>query len=593
MNTFLFKTQKRHIFLGMIILASLLVSSCKPTLTTTPEPTKPAPTGISEPSVIPPTETLTPTATPTATPTDTPTPTAISIPEETSFLPDYQDIPYVPDGGTAQSLDIYLPPGSDGPHPTVFMIHGYELDKRDDTMSTVARFATGQGYAAVSIEWRFGEGSGQPLSFQDAFCALAWVHTNAETYGFDTGRIVVFGHSTGALFAELIGLVDDENIFLENCPYQLPPYDRVQGVVTFASGGWVPGSPWLETPLSMSMLARVTGKSPQEVETITIKLFDIASGEWHSSDQLNDVERSFAQYLAPYWAKAGAPPFLLMLGNADDQISMIDVELFTSLLFSARIQAQFVRIADTGGQFANDNWQEPLGQFLDDQFDRWDYVALGDSVPNGFGVTGNRSYVDIYAGYIREDLDVAVITHKWTQDGETSGQLLEKLRNNQELRDDISKAELITIWTGWNDLGGALSLYQDNTCGGNDNLDCIHKSVELLKTNIDAIIVEILSLRNPWDAQIIIADGGNPFVGTWKEQGIFENLREPAFEVWRDHIHLAAEENDLQIVFSYEVLNGPDGDEDPGTLGIMQADGLHLNIDGHILLADLHRALGY
>ncbi|MCJ7625700.1 MAG: GDSL-type esterase/lipase family protein [Anaerolineaceae bacterium] len=601
MNAFLVKTQKKHILLGMLILASLLITSCKPTPTTTSDPTKPAPTGTPEAISIASTETptntptLTPTetSTPTATPTATPTNPSTSIPDETSFLPDYQDIPYVPDGSTAQSLDIYLPPGLDGPYPTVFMIHGYEQDKRADTMSTVAQFAIDQGYAAVSIGWRFGEDSGQPFSFQDAFCALAWVHANAEAYGFDTGRIIVFGHSTGALFAELIGLVDEETIFLENCPHQLPARDRVRGVVTFSSGGWIPGSPWFENPLSMSMLARVTGKSPEEVDAITKKLFGIVSGEWDSSDQLNDAERAFAQYLPPYWANSGAAPFLLMLGNDDTQVSMIDAELFTSLLFSARIQAQFVRIADTGAQLGSDSWQEPLGQFLGDQFDRWDYVALGDSIPNGFGVTDNRSYVNIYADYTREDLDVAVILHKWTQDGETTGQLLERLRNDQELRDDISTAEVITIWTGWNDLGGALSLYYNSTCGGDDNLDCFRQSVGMLKTNIDAIIAEILSLRNPWDAQIIIADGGNPFVDAWKEQGIFETLREPAFEVWRDHIHLAAEENDLLVVYSYEVLNGPQGDMDPDALGIMQADGLHFNMDGHTLLADLHRELGY
>ena len=56
---------------------------------------------------------------------------------------------------------------------------------------------------------------------------------------------------------------------------------------------------------------------------------------------------------------------------------------------------------------------------------------------------------------------------------------------------------------------------------------------------------------------------------------------------------LIAEENDLQIVFSYEVLNGLQGDVDPEVLGIMQEDGLHFNIDGHNLLADLHRELDY
>ena len=73
----------------------------------------------------------------------------------------------------------------------------------------------------------------------------------------------------------------------------------------------------------------------------------------------------------------------------------------------------------------------------------WDYVALGDSIPSGFGVNG-RSYVTYYAEYIQADLGVTVKVHNWSVPGQTTRQLLQSLQNNQVLRDAIKEAEVIT-----------------------------------------------------------------------------------------------------------------------------------------------------
>lgn len=221
----------------------------------------------------------------------------------------------------------------------------------------------------------------------------------------------------------------------------------------------------------------------------------------------------------------------------------------------------------------------------------WDYVALGDSTPTGYGVS--ESYVDYYAAFIEEDLGVKVEIQNFAQDGQSTRVLLDHLRGSEKLREAIGSAEVITIWIGWNDLRRSMKLHRNGTCGGTDNLDCIREAVEGLNSNIDAILDEILSLSSSTDTLIRIADVGNPFVGVWKEQGWFDDLKGPCFEVWRDHIVESAEKRGVTAVYTYHVLNGSNGDESVTEKGLTQVDGMHFNREGHRLLARLHREIGY
>jgi len=221
----------------------------------------------------------------------------------------------------------------------------------------------------------------------------------------------------------------------------------------------------------------------------------------------------------------------------------------------------------------------------------WDYVALGDSYPAGYGAVS--SYVDYYAEYIEEDLGVRVEIHNYGQTGLTSSELLNQVRSNAELRDTIRNAEVITIWIGWNDFRVSLTQFYTGTCGGEKNLDCMLESVTRLNENIDAILDEILNLASHQDTLIRIADTGIPpiFLTTWKQHGWFETLQESCFEAWRDHLVAAANQRNIRVVYTYQILNGPDGDEK--MKAIYQSDGIHFNDRGQRLIADLHREAGY
>jgi len=215
----------------------------------------------------------------------------------------------------------------------------------------------------------------------------------------------------------------------------------------------------------------------------------------------------------------------------------------------------------------------------------WGYVALGDSTPNGYGV--NDSYVDYYAELIAEGQGVEVDVHNFSRNGQLTSSLLSQLRNNGELREALQEAEVITIWTGWNDLAKPLGQFNSNQCGGEDNLNCIREATAQINTNIDAIYKEILTLTSSQETVIQIADVGNPFVSAWSAKGLFDVLQGPCYEVWRDHLVEAAEELGIIVVYTYHTLNGPNGNQ-PVDKNIVQYDGIHFNEDGHRLLARLH-----
>jgi acetyl esterase/lipase len=178
------------------------------------------------------------TATPVAT-MAVPKPTATSIPlsetpaQELSELPGF-GVPYIADGSPRQKLDVYLPEGEDGPFPTIFAIHGGGFSTGSKvTYNELASHFNELGYALVSIDYRLTPDFNYPAQVQDSFCALAWVHANAASYGFDTERIIVMGESTGGYLAAMLGTVDTQSLYLEGCPNLLPRTDWIQGALVF------------------------------------------------------------------------------------------------------------------------------------------------------------------------------------------------------------------------------------------------------------------------------------------------------------------------------------------------------------------------
>ena len=283
---------------------------------------------VSESAQAEPTITETPLL-PTATETILPTSEATPIPFVMT-----RNIPYISEQLKDQKLDLYIPNPEDDKMPVIFAVHGGGGDKGD--FLQFARYFAEQGYATVSINYRQMPAHTYPAPMKDTFCALAWIYANADEYHFDTTKIVAVGHSLGGTFVAGVGTMEERASFTDNCPNSLPAGNVVQAVITFtgvfdysASAG--------------SLLHYYTDffeASPEENSEL-----------WENASPIT-------------WVDAEDPPFLLVHGDADNNIPPEQSVDFATALDNAGVKKQLLLISG-GTHFSIINSEEAYQAITD------------------------------------------------------------------------------------------------------------------------------------------------------------------------------------------------------------------------------------
>lgn len=228
----------------------------------------------------------------------------------------------------------------------------------------------------------------------------------------------------------------------------------------------------------------------------------------------------------------------------------------------------------------------------------WNLVALGDSTPTGYGLDPDQSYVQVYANYIQEDLNVDVVVHNWaTNETRTVSDWVKEVQKNEELRKDLSNAGVITIWLGWhNVIPHIIEVKEDSGIDIVAKIDSeyLQKVTFPMHEAFDKLLSEVSFLAPPNETLILIADVGIPslLVRRWKEYGTFKQWNRLAYQVWREYIIQAANKHSIYVVHTHEIINSPDGNQAMPT-EYMQSDGLHFNEEGHKIIAKAHRIIGY
>jgi acetyl esterase/lipase len=189
-------------------------------------------------------------------------------------------MPYITGGNSDQKLNVYLPQRENRHLISLFVLGGPNIP-------LIRHFAK-LGY--IGIEVYHSEGT-TLRAIQNAFCALAWVHANAETYAYDPRYTVVVGTSVLGGQAGELGVIDDPTTYMEDCPHALPEGDRLAGVITLAGA------------------------------------LDVVSRE--------EIDGS-------------EPPFLLIHGTDDTMIEPLQSEAFAGVLESAGVEVQLVLLPDVG-----------------------------------------------------------------------------------------------------------------------------------------------------------------------------------------------------------------------------------------------------
>ena len=298
----------------IVISLAALLSSCSNGSTERPAATAPP-----FPSTTPrPTATMSPADTSTPVPTVTAAPTTTDTSEPTATLTatgkPYEligDLYYVPDGDPVQKLSLYLPDEKTRKSITLMLASGQYFPE------LVGHFVD-LGYAVVSFNTRSDIFMNE---IQDGFCALAWVHANADTYGLRADQIVPIGGSMWGGNAAILGLVEDPAPFLEECPNSLEDSRRVRAVIG---------------------LAGVYDYSEED---------DFFGGFIHSIGDFmggsrEQVPENWAAASAITWVRAGAPPFLLVHGTADTNVDADQSRKFASALEVDGTDVEVVLLTD-------------------------------------------------------------------------------------------------------------------------------------------------------------------------------------------------------------------------------------------------------
>ena len=139
----------------------------------------------------------------------------ISLFPEGSVL--YGNISYNDNSHEKHLLDIYLPANAKEKVPVLFFIHGggwLSNDKYADMnyMKETVKEVVENGFALVSIDYRFSTEALFPAQIQDCNKAISYIYDNADKYGIDNDKFAVMGFSAGGHLACMVGLSKNNNI---------------------------------------------------------------------------------------------------------------------------------------------------------------------------------------------------------------------------------------------------------------------------------------------------------------------------------------------------------------------------------------------
>ena len=246
------------------------------------------------------------------------------------------DVTYLTADGYESKLDVIVPRNPSGGLPTLLYIHGggWVGGTKERAMLQLLPYLE-MGFAAVNVEYRLARVALAPAAVEDARCALRWVLSNADSYGFDIDRIVVSGHSAGGHLALTTGMLPASAGLDRRCPARNPAGGRADAH---------------EPEMPVAAIVNWFGITD---------VADLASGQnaktyavaWMGG--LTDW-RSVAQRVSPLsHVRSGLPPILTIHGDADDIVPFDHAVRLHEALDRAEVPAKLHTIEGGGhGGFA-------------------------------------------------------------------------------------------------------------------------------------------------------------------------------------------------------------------------------------------------
>lgn len=146
------------------------------------------------------------------------------------------------------SLSVHAP-SAPGPWPTVVLMHGAGLDRRD--YEAFANRLAERGAVVFNADWNVLASSLQ-IGVEQIACVVRYAHLRGPDFGADPGRVVLVGHSTAAL--SVIGAVTRSEDGNDICDIDA---SEVPDALALLAPGQLPGWQWQVSSLSRGPGMRV------------------------------------------------------------------------------------------------------------------------------------------------------------------------------------------------------------------------------------------------------------------------------------------------------------------------------------------------
>jgi acetyl esterase/lipase len=215
--------------------------------------------------------------------------------------------------GSGLLADLAYPQGQTR-LPAIMYIHGgrWSSSSRANANSAALAKWAESGFFTMSIDYRLVTATPAPAAYEDALCAIRWLHAHAEEYGVDPDRIYLIGESSGGHFVSLVATLGDG------------PYAR--------SGGWEKARSDVRAVISVA------------------GTYDLNTLSWGNLWTPLSGDATEARRLASplFHITATTKPILVIHSDDDRSVPIQQALDFVKALDASPVQHRFVHYADRG-----------------------------------------------------------------------------------------------------------------------------------------------------------------------------------------------------------------------------------------------------
>lgn len=243
------------------------------------------------------------------------------------------ELRYAPKDEPGLALDLYRPAGTDAPLPVLVYLHGGGWVRGDkaDHATARAEVLARAGFAVASVNYRLSDVAPFPAQLHDAKGAVRWLRANAGSLGLDATRIGSWGPSAGGYLAAMLGLTAGDAALEGTTGGNLDQPSTVQAVVD-----WYGPSDLLAVGGRNRLEALVLGPS-FEARLLGLESLD------------GDEAAEAARRASPRFHVSGsAPPFLLMHGDRDRMVSVLESTVLHEALVAHGVESTLVLLGGAG-----------------------------------------------------------------------------------------------------------------------------------------------------------------------------------------------------------------------------------------------------